>query len=92
MVSYLVTVFITEDTTNMPSLGDICSGNCLTEIIIPNDMFNLESIVYLSIHPTESSGPDGYHPHVLREVRKSIVTPLGVRPICQHNFGNNIGC
>ena len=31
---YFETVFLTEDTTNMPSLGDICSGNCLTEIII----------------------------------------------------------
>ena len=26
---YFATVFVTEDTTNMPSLGDVCSGNCL---------------------------------------------------------------
>ena len=34
---YFETVFLTEDTTNMPSLGDIHSGNCLTEIIISVD-------------------------------------------------------
>ena len=56
----------------MPSLGDICSGNCLTEIIIPNDMFNLESIVYLSTHPTESSGPDGYHPMFSERLEKVL--------------------
>ena len=58
---------------NMPSLGDICSGNCLTEIIISNDMFNLESIVYLSIHPTESSGPDGYHPMFSERLEKVLL-------------------
>ena len=71
---YFVTVFVTEYTMNMPSLGDICSGNCLAEIIIFNDMFEINC--YHSIHPTESSGPEECHPHVLREVKKSIVTEL----------------
>ena len=30
---YFATVFVTENTTNVASLGVICSGNCLTEVI-----------------------------------------------------------
>ena len=57
----------------MPSLGDICSGNCLTEIIISiDDAWDQMS----SLNPSKSSGPDRFHPHVLREVREGIVTPL----------------
>ena len=28
----------------------------------------------LSLNPSKSSGPDGFHPHVLKEVRDGIVT------------------
>ena len=34
---YFAAVFVTEDNTNMPSLGDVCWGNCLTEITISID-------------------------------------------------------
>ena len=30
----------------------------------------------LSLNPSKSSGPDGFHPRVLRKVRDGIVTPL----------------
>ena len=57
----------------MPSLGDVCSGNCLTEIIISiDDVCNH----LLALNPSKSSGPNGCHPCVLKEVREGIVTPL----------------
>ena len=70
---YFATVFVTEDTTNMPSLGGICLGNCLTEIIIYiEDAWNQ----LLALNPSKSSGPNGCHSCVLREIREGIVTPL----------------
>ena len=30
----------------------------------------------VTLNPGKSSGPDGYHPHVLREVKEGVVTPL----------------
>ena len=70
---YFATVFITEDTTNMPSLGDVCSGNCLAEITISiDDVWNQ----LLALNPSKSGGPDGCHPRVLKEVREGIATPL----------------
>ena len=73
---YFATVFVTEDTTNMPSLGDVCSGNCLTEITISiDDVWNQ----LLALNPSKYGGPDECHPRVLEEVREGIAsfaTPL----------------
>ena len=45
------TVFVTEDTTNMPSLGDVCSGNCLTEITISIDDVGINFNLAIDIFP-----------------------------------------
>ena len=57
----------------MPSLGDVCSGNCLTEITISiDDVWNQ----LLALNPSKSGGLNGCHPRVLKEVREGIATPL----------------
>ena len=55
-----------EDTESVPSLGDKCSDNCLAIVTISiEDVWNQ----LITLNPGKSSGPDGCHPHVLREVK-----------------------
>ena len=37
-------------------------------------MFNLNQLLALNL--SKSGGPDGCHPHVLKEIREGIATPL----------------
>ena len=70
---YFGTVFTVEDTGSIPSLGDRCSDNCLATVAISiEDVWNQ----LITLNPGKSSGPDGCHPHVLREVKEGVVTPL----------------
>ena len=57
----------------LPSLGDRCSDHCLATVTIAiEDVWNQ----LVTLNPGKSSGPDGCHPHVLREVKEGVVTPL----------------
>ena len=70
---YFGTVFTVEDTGSIPSLGDRCSDNYLATVAISiEDVWNQ----LITLNSGKSSGPDGCHPHVLREVKEGVVTPL----------------
>ena len=58
---------------SIPSLGDKSSDNCLTAVV---DL--IEDVWYwlTTLNPGKSGGPDGCHPHILREVKKGVVSPL----------------
>ena len=70
---YFGTVFTVEDTGEVLSMGDKSSDNCLTTVVIL-----IEDVWHqlTTLDPSKSEGPDGYHPHVLREVKEGVVTPL----------------
>ena len=70
---YFGTVFTVENTESIPSLGDRCSDHRLATVTITiEDVWNK----LVTLNPGKSSGPDGCHPHVLREVKEGVVTPL----------------
>ena len=70
---YFGTVFTVEDTGSVPSLGDKCSDNYLATVTICiEDVWKQLT----TLNPGKSGGPDGCHPHVLREVKEGVVTPL----------------
>ena len=73
---YFGTVFTVEITKSIPSLGDRCSDHCLAIVtIVIEDVWNQ----LVTLNPGKSSGSDGCHPHVLREVKEGVVTPLYLR-------------
>ena len=70
---YFGTVFTLENNESIPSLGDRCSDHRLATVTIAiEDVWNQ----LVTLNPGKSSGPDGCHPHVLREVKEGVVTPL----------------
>ena len=70
---YFGTVFTVENTESIPSLGDRCSDHRLATVTITiEDVWNQ----LVTLNPGKSSDPDGCHPHVLREVKEGVVTPL----------------
>ena len=59
---YFGTVFIVEDTGEVPSLDDKSSDNCLTTVVILiGDVWNQLT----TLNPGKCGGPDGCHPLVL---------------------------
>ena len=70
---YFGTVFTVEDTGEVPSMGDKSLDNCLTTVVILiEDVWHQLAI----LNPGKSGGLDGCHPHILREVKEGVVTPL----------------
>ena len=73
LIDYFGIVFTVEDTGEVPSMGDKSSDNCLTTVVIlMEDVWHRLT----TLNPGKSGGPDGCHPHVLREVKEGAVTPL----------------
>ena len=63
--NFLTSVF-TQDTSKIPKLDTIHTGTPLAHIEITPEKLNV----------TKSSGPDGFHPRILREPASSICLPL----------------
>ena len=72
---FFSSVFTKEDIKNVPNLEDRSKENelldtCITEESILKQLQNLKI--------SKSSGPDGFHPRVLKEVATHITTPLRI--------------
>ena len=54
-------------------MGDKSSNNYLTIVVmLIEDVWHQLT----TLNPGQSGGPDGCHPHVLREVKEGVITPL----------------
>ena len=71
--AYFSSVFTEEVTHDVPTLGCVCPGNSLNEIVIFVDcVWNQLN----RLQPSKSCGPDDCHPRVLEEVKEGVVMPL----------------
>ena len=61
---------MTFNLTEVPSLPDKCFGQSLSSLDVSIDMV-WEKLCKLN--PSMSSGPDGYHLHVFREVKEGFI-------------------
>ena len=65
-------LLLVGDTGEVPLMGDKSSDNYLnTVVVLIEDVWHQLT----TINPGKSGGPDGSHPHALREI-KGAITPL----------------
>jgi len=68
--SFVGSVFTNEHLTEVSSLPDIFSGSSLSSLDVSIDIVR-EKLCMLN--PSKSSGLDGCHPHVFREVKEGLL-------------------
>ncbi|XP_052792152.1 uncharacterized protein LOC128226308 [Mya arenaria] len=71
--SFSCSVFTDEDISTVPVLNDRPSDSELRDIDITEETI-LKQLLSLKIN--KSSGPDGFHPRVLKEIAQIITSPL----------------
>ena len=71
--AYFSSVFVTEDTTALPSPTNAFNGPCLETVQI--SATNVEQKLR-GLRPSSSPGPDGLHPRLLHDTAATLATPL----------------
>ena len=73
--SFFVSVFTTDDTTNIPCFNPKNVTNTLHSIDISADEIKKK---LGKLNPNKSAGPDCHHPRVLKELQEHLARPLQI--------------